>query len=244
MIRGEYWIHGYDVEYADGDVADFNHESIATNYIAENHLEKIISLAESLEIDTSRVSQYNEYPGSLAYDLLDKIYKFYLDDVDDSGHSRFSSYQQISNEIAKNLGIDLETLNIIHGKGNSTLYVMQHENWVAVRGNNIEYYGLNQSKLKGIAVGISEILHQEEIYDDQDIEFSMYDHKTKRSFDIGFKELESGNIFRPKTLPQTKANYILPDLKGKQYGRENWRGTSETISNKKMNFKFWLEGLK
>ena len=52
MIRGEYWIVDGSVEFADGDVGDYNHEAIATNHVFQQWASSVQKIAEEYEIET------------------------------------------------------------------------------------------------------------------------------------------------------------------------------------------------
>jgi hypothetical protein len=240
-IRGEYWIQDGHVEFADGDIGDLNHEAIAMNYVAGQHLDSLINLAEELDINTAKFSAYSEYPAQDMEQLLAIVIDM-MEDMEDPGNPampKYRSRQQVEMELMRQLGIDNETLQVLRGIGDARLHVMKYEGWVAVRGNNLEFYGMDAGKLKKVSDGLSDILGQEleqEGISDENLEFSLYDHKTHRSTNLDLDEIRSGNLFKAQTLPQTKTNYIVPTTGERQYGRELWRGTSESV----LGFIQWL----
>ena len=131
-----------------------------------------------------------------AEEVLDKIINaLYENEVVDS-------YEAAEAEILKTLGIDKETLEILIGGGDARLYVMQRNGWIAVRGENVELHGLDQEKVRSLVSGIHDILETEGIRDEvADLDFSIYDHKTKRTINVSLKDLEEGNLFKPKLPP-------------------------------------------
>jgi len=220
MIQGEYWIDGGSIQYADGDIGDYNHEAIATNAVVFSYSDEILDYAQELGIDTRKYKFMEEF--FPAEELLDKITNaLYENEVVDS-------YEAAEAEILKTLGTDKETLEILIGGGDARLYVMQRNGWIAVRGENVELHGLDQEKVRSLVSGIHDILETEGIRDEvADLDFSIYDHKTKRTINVSLKDLEEGNLFKPKLPPQAPSHQILPAPRGTRYGRDLWRGTSE-----------------
>jgi hypothetical protein len=138
--------------------------------------------------------------------------------------------------VQKECNIDIETLKIITSNNSDPrLYVMKRENWIAVRNNNIELYSLDQKKLKELGSGLDDIVEQEFMGDDindEELEFNLYDHKNNKSIYLTLQDIKEKSAFRPQTAPQTTYNRLaLPAAKGKMYGRELWRGTSESFKN-------------
>jgi len=79
---------------------------------------------------------------------------------------------------------------------------MQRNGWIAVRGENVELHGLDQEKMRSLVSGLHDILETEGIGDEvADLDFSIYDHKTKRTINVSLKDLEEGNLFKPKLPP-------------------------------------------
>ena len=256
-IRGEYWIQGGQVEFADGDVGDQNHEMVALNSVAADHLDSLTDYAEELNIDhKEELGGMDDDPSQSARHLLQAIYYTLLEQafgvefqammLDNSVASA-----KVAEGIVKKLGINMEVYNILGGGGDARLYVMKHDGWIAVRSNNIELFGYDANKKKQISNGIEEILDQEGIEEPQEeIEFSVYDHKTNRSFDATLADIKNTNSFaRPQQLPNTTYNkplFVPSDRSGsmgsqspKTMGIQQRQAmqTSEGI----MGFKKWLE---
>jgi len=242
-IRGEYWIQDGRVEFADGDVGDQNHEMVALNSIAADHLDSLMDYAEELNIDKEELGGMDDDPSQTVHHLLQAIYYTLLE----SGVSPV----KISELIIKKLGINMEVYKLLGGGGDARLYVMKHDGWIAVRSNNIELFGYDANNKKQISNGIEEILDQEGIEEpDEEIEFSVYDHKTNRSFDATLADIKNTNSFaRPQQLPNTTYNkplFVPADRSGpmgsqspKTMGIQQ-RQAMQT-SEGRMGFKKWLE---
>jgi len=239
-IRGEYWIQGGQVEFADGDVGDQNHEMIALNSIAADHVDRIMDYAQELGVDTEDLGIHDE-PFTSTSELLEAIRYALLE----------RGVYWAADMVIKKLGINMEVYNILGGGGDARLYVMKHDGWIAVRSNNIELFGYDANKKKQISNGIEEILDQEGIEEPQEeIEFSVYDHKTNRSFDATLADIKNTNSFaRPQQLPNTTYNkplFVPSDRSGpmgsqspKTMGIQQ-RQAMQT-SEGRMGFKKWLE---
>lgn len=255
-LRGEYWIQDGHVEFADGDVGDRNHEGIATDSVFSQYQDEIAQLAEEHEVEVEQ--RYGEYDHEELSGAIDQV----ADALVEKGMSK----QQADAKIMQELGCNQEAYAILCGGGDARLYTMKYDNWIAVRGNNIELYGYDETKRRYLHSGVGEILDQEGVDEDvppENIEFTMYDHKTKRSTYLTYQDMEQpAPVLRPSQALMTvkkvsgfKANKDTdenlsqnpsPSVKNKWTaaaqkagvvapGHDLWRGTSESMS-----FARWL----
>jgi hypothetical protein len=232
-IRGEYWIIEGTAEFADGEIGDKNHEIYALEYVCGEHLESLYKYAKKIGIkDIPNYYSMEEDPINSIKQLFNLI---------------LLNKKQTYSLIEQNCGFDRETTLLMTGKNKSIdprVYVMKRKGWIAVRSNNIELFDLS-NKTNELYNGLSEIIEQEFDFDseinDEEIEFNLFDYKTNKSMDLNLREIKEKKFLRPNTIPQTTYNKPLPLLKGKQYGREIWRGTSE--SKIPMNFKGYIENI-
>ena len=87
-IRGEYWIQGGQVEFADGDVGDQNHEMVALNSVAADHLDSLTDYAEELNIDhKEELGGMDDDPSQSARHLLQAIYYTLLEQAFGDAHA-------------------------------------------------------------------------------------------------------------------------------------------------------------
>jgi len=163
------------------------------------------------------------------------------------------------NYIMQHLNIDQECLNTLYHSDNVSLHMMKHDGWIAVRGHNIELYGWDNNKKSDLKSGMLEIISGENFEDDvapEEINFSLYDHKSKRSTNVTLADIEGPALpIRPQqqitTKGHSKFNIQNPDTtenmpqQNKSYpnqlnvaaqqtkvigpGQNLWRGTSESI---------------
>jgi len=199
-IRGEYWIQNGQVDFADGDVGDQNHEMVALNHVASEHLDSLFDYAEELGMETEEFDRYSENPSSTASELLSSIHHELVE--------KGVSSVQVAPEVIGKLGINAETYKMLGGGGDARLYVMKNEGWIAIRSNNIELFGYDANKKKQLASGLEDILDQEGIEEPyEQIEFGLYDHKTNRSSEVTLADIKNTNAFaRPQQLPNTTYN--------------------------------------
>jgi hypothetical protein len=241
-IKGEYWIIDGRADFADGDIGDKNHEMIAIEHVCSKYLDDIYQYAKQIGIENlPSLSSLEDEPVESTQSILNLVFrKLFATGI--NGRPKYTSNNQIYLEIERGCGVNGEALQVILQSNNSDprLYVMKNEGWIAIRNNNIELYGIDQNKLKELSSGLDDIIDQETGWagedeveiNDENIDFNLFDHKTNKSIDLTLKDIKEKSVFRPQRLPQTTYNRPLPALTGKQYGRELWRGTSESFSFK------------
>jgi hypothetical protein len=229
-IQGEYWIIEGKAEYADGDSGDKNHEVYALEHVCSDHLDSLYVYAEKIGIKNLQ-SFYNMEEDPIG--SVKKLFNLILLEPN-----------QTYLLIEKACGFDRDTTLLMLENKKSLdprIYVMKRKDWIAVRNNNIESFGLNYNKIEQLYNGLNDIIEQEidftEEINEENVEFNLFDYKTNKSIDLNLKEIKEKNFFKPNTIPQTTYNKPLPTIKGKKYGREIWRGTSENI---KINFKDYM----
>lgn len=257
-LRGEYWIQDGHVEFADGDVGDRNHEGIATDSIYSQYEDEIVALASEHGVKVDR--SYGDYHPEDLTSALDEIEEI----LRDQGMAEQAADAHMMQEI----GCNKEAFDILRGGGDARLYAMKYENWIAVRGHNIELYGYDETKRRYLQNGINEILDNEGVDEDvdpADIEFTMHDLKTNRSSYVSLQDIENpaptmrtnqALLSVKKVTPSTnaaseenKGQVPTPSVKNKWTaaaqkagvigpGQDLWRNTSEGHS-----FKTWLTSI-
>lgn len=204
QIRGEWWITDNEVSYADGDIGDVNHEFMALQYVVGNFVDDITNALEELGLDPSdyRLNRYDEPDFEAVQNAMERgvevlMYGLDFDDSEPSMDDTSVQQQKMTEEQAEQkmmemIGCNPEAFAILRGNGDASVYVMQHEGWIAVRENNAELFGWNQHSKANLASGIAEILSQESarrIRPDR-VEIWIYDHATKRSWTMTLAQLE------------------------------------------------------
>ena len=242
MIRGEYWIVDGSVDFADGDIGDFNHEALAVQSVFSQFSDEIISLAQDLDIECENFYDYDELTESIS-NLLSEIQKKISDE-----------------EIMQKIGANKDAYLILCGQGDARAYVMKNDGWIAVRSNNIELYGYDDKKRRSLLNGLENILDQEGIEEenDEELEFSLHDFKTNKAYYFSLNDIKNPTA-RPESPIMTKGDRRFFAPVNSKYqnksvqnpwnkeaqkakiippGHELWRNTSEGIIMKK--FSEWL----
>jgi len=245
-ITGEYWIIDGSIEYADGDNGDKNHEMIAYEHIAREHLVTIYNFAKSLNMKIPSLAsiEYSEHAESAVHGFLTAIKKNMLSEKDpnNSNLPLYKNDNEIFEKIRRETKIDKEELSVLiqgvyfGASLDPRVVVMKKYGWIVLRNNNVEVYGYNDQKRKEIVDGIEEVLDQEGIDDnDEEVELSLFDYKTNRSWDSTLADLKNGGI-RATTLPTTTYNKpLMVPTKGLNLAQRQALFTSEAVG-----FKDWL----
>lgn len=222
-IRGEYWIIDGQPTFADGNISDYNHESIAEEYVLEQlNLEQ---LAKKLKINT-KASTLND----IFHLIINKLIEKNINPI-------------------KYLNIEEKLYKAIY-TGNIYNYVIEHDNWIAVRENNIELFDFLKNK-QNLIKGIENILDEEDILTD-DIELYIYDFKNNKAFSTTLEDIKNQSLSRIDNPTHNKdIRFNIPNINKQQSvknkwtqqaqkhkiippGHELWRFTSES-------FQLWLE---
>jgi hypothetical protein len=216
-IRGEYWIENGNVNFADGDVGDYNHEALAWQSVAGSYLDEITTLADELKDIGSefgyQLSYENHYdeinPEKIAELVRDLVWTL-------EEHKELSSGEAIE-LFCQKTKIPYMAYKVIVGSGDSRNYVMQVNGWIAVRGMNIELFGYNEQKRKSLLSGLNEILDKEniDIQNPIEYEFEIYDHKNNRNTTINLEDIQNPVAARATTIATNKGDrrfaYVPPD---------------------------------
>lgn len=234
-IRGEYWIVDGRVDFADGDVGDQNHEMVALNAVASDHIDALVDYAEELGVED--IPNIDE-PFPAASELTRSIHFALVEKGVPAVH--------VAGHVVKRLGTSMDVYKMLGGGGDARLHMMKTDGWVAVRSNNVELYGYDQDKRKSLADGIEDILDQEGVEEpDEEIELSLYDHRTGRSSDVTLADIKGANPMRPQTLPNTTYNapiHVPRDKSGLNPKKLDARTRSMLqTSESKKGFRAWME---
>lgn len=172
-IRGEYWLNENGPEYADGDVADVNHEMIAESHLLneigndisdENWGVQTYSNARNMFLEALESPQH--YLGEMG-DYIEELQAEYEDEWWD--YADFDNYLVWLNtrnqeEHMRKIQEDFVRREI-GGMKDPRKHVAQHYDWVRVQGPNIEVWEMNDLAVARIKRQISQIYYDER-YDD------------------------------------------------------------------------------
>jgi hypothetical protein len=245
-IRGEYWIEDGFVNFADADIGDQGHEGIAIDRVIGQYADEVNDLAEELEVEHEEVSPYGEMDQEAFESTLQAIREKLEETMQE---------HQADAYIMQQLGCDEPAYAILMGYGEARMYVMEHLGWIAVRSNNVELFGYDGKRQREIAEAIHQIFYEEgheQEPDPSQVELSVYDHKTGKSWYVTLQDLDQPEVpFRPvqqlttytkpfsrKDTEENKYSYPQPGkinpwnvaARKTGLGSELWRGTSESKS--------------
>jgi hypothetical protein len=198
-INGEYWIYddGF-VQYADGDIGDQSHESLAIQSVQGN----IVSNTDD----------------PYKYDRLEYIdWDQFIQDIGQEGEHE-DEEENVLSWMREN-GISDEEYAVASGMMDAREYGMKHLGWKRVQGNNVESWTLTPSDLKAIASGLYEICDQEGIpqedFENPDYTFYVSVYSTGRSFELNLNQMRQGTTntinqqtAKINTQAQAASNYV------------------------------------
>ena len=177
-IKGEYWLTDYGPQFADGDVADDNHEMLAEGYMLgelgndigdEDWGTQTYSNAKNMFLDA--LQNPGTHLGQME-DYLELIRSEYGEDWEDyADYDDYLSWlntQYIQDE--KERQIKQEWVNReIGGMKNPREHVSQHYDWVAVRQKNVEVWEMNDMTRARIKNQIEQIYDEEGLSDENEL---------------------------------------------------------------------------
>jgi hypothetical protein len=177
-LRGEWWITDGEVEFADGDVGDRGHESIAIGRLADKflgwmdiHEDEAWNLSNHIsEIRTWLREEHGEHftEETIQNDPLECAREVLSQRWEDS----FESPDQFEDAWFCACGC---------GNHDARVYMMKYEGWKRVKGNEIETWTLTDQDLKDIVSGLADISWENEGQDiDADAEFNIEIRATKK----------------------------------------------------------------
>jgi hypothetical protein len=226
-ITGEYWVIDGSVDFADGDVGDKNHEMIAVDHVAGNYVDAVDNLADQYELP-SNANHYGEPDIEGIAETLRNIHERLTmgpDDGTEPDPNTLMKDKQAWQYIQQQLGCDDDALAILLGGGDARTYAMEKSGWIAIRSNNVELYGYDASRQAEIAEAIEEILweegHEQEV-NPEEVELSIYDHKSGKSWYVTLADLKQPQITaRPQQLAMTTYNKSMHHLMNPKDSEEN-----------------------
>jgi hypothetical protein len=201
-VEGEYWIDDSgDVQYADGDIGDLNHEGIA------------IETAQGM-ISGGGDENWEEFKNQLAQ----RVYQNRLSATTDAGERQTLTddfeddpLSFIDEDALEQEGIDLELFQVANGRApDARTYAMKTWGWKKVIGQDVETWTFDKKDQSILARGLGEIVYQSGIEDEEanQIEFHVYCFGNNQSYDVTIPQLEG--IKTPTTPVQNYQQTQMP----------------------------------
>jgi hypothetical protein len=195
-LTGEYWVQDGFVQFADGDIGDLNHEGYVVQYVFGQYADDVQDLAEELDVD-AKCTRYGEADEEAIQETLTRIYEKLTgeDRESDEDDPNLMSGPEADAYIMKSLGCNEDAFEILSGHGDGRDYAMKHLGWIAIRSNNVQFYGWNTRRKEEIASAVHEIISQEdyrasEDLDPNEVELWLEDLATGKTWSTTLAELE------------------------------------------------------
>jgi hypothetical protein len=198
-LRGEWWICDGEVEFADQDVGDRGHESIAIGRLADKFLGMMDIYEDHAWNLSNHISEIREWlreehsdrftEGTIMADPLECAREVLAEENAANPRSSFPTAEQFEDAWFCACGC---------GNRDARKYMIQYEGWKRVKGNDVETWSLTAHDLKEITDGLWEI-HSQESADDvpDDMEFHIEIRSTGKYYQgIPWKVLNEGDPMR------------------------------------------------
>jgi hypothetical protein len=201
-ITGEYWIQEGNVEYADGDIGDINHEGIAIRHAGYEILNKIGANSDWMENTDfeSCIIRFAKEEGE--EDKLDDVglSQYLSDKLEENGYNDDESRE--ASKIARDIG-------------DARDYAMKYHGWIWCRGNSIGLYKFDERSIKNLINGIQEILHIEdesEVYLDSNVNLGIGEGSTGKFYNMSLEELKERTRSTPVDRTITAKGYDVSNI--------------------------------
>jgi hypothetical protein len=208
-LAHEYWFHNKQIEFADGDIGDKNHQIIAEDYILNHYIPRPPEHLETLSKGT--LNQASAYDETFLQYLMDK-YKYDRDYAQSNAY--FGNYLRwlMTGDDESEAPVVHEVLSALK---DPRKYAVENLGWIRVQDDSIETYNLDQSHLDEIMTGLYE-LYGDVVYN---MKFNFETHSPRKYFEnVSFAEIESGSIRKRlkeqiSDTPKTKQRKIFSPYK-------------------------------
>lgn len=196
-ITGEYWLVDGDVNYADGDVGDTNHEGFALDHLRRKILDA--TGAWGFNEETYDWDAIKETLPAAIYDSVDFAEE--PDGDPDAWETLFEYREQL--DLSEG---DINQAFELTGAEDIRTYMARVYGWIAVHRNQFSVWHLTRDAVKTISNAVGDILDQEgnEIDDDSDVELTIFVGATQKTYEVTWREMEEedySTLDLPEIIP-------------------------------------------
>jgi len=191
-LRGEWWFRDGHADFADGDIGDYNHASMA---IESAQGEISSDFSSILQKYRSKLEEMGIWDKVGHAEFMEGEFKEALDAIMDAdyGSSHEGIYEDIVNEITAKHGTDCAKA-ALREDGDAAITWGLKKGWVRCHGNYLEVWMLNSAILSSIVDGLYSAYGEEGLLGDK-TELSIEQRSNKAYFPgVPLSVLESGNI--------------------------------------------------
>lgn len=207
----EYWIHNDgSVDFADGDIGDYNHEGIVIDHVQREIINKCESYFDILD-KYNRSFSDAEYIDFDAF--LQKLQEAYRDELlEKNPQNKYVNEKYENGELLipalKKAGVKNREWDCATGRMDARNYAMIVWGWKTYRNGNIDTWFFNRKDLQAIISGIEEI-SENEGWSDKKLDkasFTITVFSNKKHFNLTYHQLK--NPKPPSVSNPIKTNII------------------------------------
>lgn len=218
----EYWIQqDGNVEFADGDVGDYNHEGIVIDWLTKQVVEKCES--------SFHVRKNTWHGRQVSFSNEDHV------DIDEFSQALLMAYQEelvkqnpikkpqieqafeenpdkYLHQALKQSGVGQREWNVVTGHEDARNYAMEKWGWKTYRDNHIDTWFWRKPDLVAIVEGIENIAHDMGWSDKRLAKqaFTINIFSNKRSFTTSFATLKNPPTTQSNYLQKANIDYLTP----------------------------------
>lgn len=195
----EYWIYpGGHVDFADGDVGDYNHEGIVIRDVQSQIIDKCESVFDVRNkhgrgFTDSDYIDWDEFKYALAESYANEL-------IEKNPANQKKIEQQLDNDSDKFLfaalkqcGIKKYEWSVAEGTSDARNYAMERWRWKTYRSGSIDTWFFKPEDLKDIIQGVEEIAYHEGWSDKKlnNMSFSINVFSSRKHFFLSYNQLKN-----------------------------------------------------
>ena len=223
----EYWIHkDGDVDFADGDVGDMNHDAIVIRDVQMGIVSKIEQHFDVTQEASWGGGHRRSFSDSEYVDwdeFRQAVATAYAEDFIEKNPQKQKKIQRILanepdpliNAAMKQSGVTKAELDCANGLGDARDYAMMYWGWKTYRDGNIDTWKISRSDLQGIINGIENVAEENGWSEKRlnRMSFTITVFSNKKHFSLTFAQMQKW-LSRPGAAPpidnQRNYDYLTP----------------------------------
>jgi hypothetical protein len=217
----EYWIQqDGSVEFADGDVGDYNHEGIVIDWITKQIVEKCENTFDVKKTTHGRQRPFSyedhidirEFEEALLMTYKENLvnqYPIKKPNIEQAFEENPDKYLE---QALKQAGVGQREWNVVSGHEDARNYAMQKWGWKTYRDGHIDTWFWRKPDLTAIVEGIENIAH-ESGWSDKKLakqSFTINIFSNKKSFTTSFNTLKNPPTTQSNYLQKANLDYLTP----------------------------------
>jgi hypothetical protein len=186
----EYWIENDGtVEFADGDIGDYNHEGVVIERVQRSIIESCEQIFDvktkyGRSFSDDEFIDWNAFCGALAEAYLNELIQKSPQRQEELEQKFDQNDDKFLMAALRQANVKRQEWDVANGSSDARDYAMQRWGWKTYRSQHIDTWFLRRSDIQAIVSGINEIAEQEGWREDSEY---------KKHFTLPFSPME--NIF-------------------------------------------------